>query len=317
MPTYPSTPHNVPCDLRPSRRSIQGVRLVLAVFPILLLLAGFSFGQATAVEKGSQTAKGGFKNENEIRARFSNWRTDELTRSWLAQMGYDPAAVESVSASKPHGEKADVLVQIRLRSGGSTAETPGRRDQTLQSNEISEAISIKLVSSPNGFNQVDKRWLASYAKKWNMPSEVIAAMKLYLGEVPPNKPSRDKRRMFLNELEIEQQRAVIEFFAANKETIVSDLLEGDGPGKATRFMVAWKTSSQPRWTIWPIDEAVRFYSEGPVELTRAGNLKIGRVSMQRKGGDGGRETAKMLQFKLNPVQIFDAKQAGQRMPTRP
>ena len=36
----------------------------------------------------------------------------------------------------------------------------------------------------------------------------------------------------------------------------------------------------------------------------AGNLKIGRVTMQRKGGDGGRETAKMLQFKINPALLI-------------
>jgi hypothetical protein len=27
--------------------------------------------------------------------------------------------------------------------------------------------------------------------------------------------------------------------------------------------------------------------------------------MQRKGGDGGRNTANMLQFKLNPAELFD------------
>lgn len=27
--------------------------------------------------------------------------------------------------------------------------------------------------------------------------------------------------------------------------------------------------------------------------------------MQRKGGDGGRESAKMLQFKINPAELFD------------
>ncbi|PIP30525.1 type II restriction endonuclease, partial [bacterium (Candidatus Howlettbacteria) CG23_combo_of_CG06-09_8_20_14_all_37_9] len=27
--------------------------------------------------------------------------------------------------------------------------------------------------------------------------------------------------------------------------------------------------------------------------------------MQRKGGDGGRESAKMLQFKINPVELFE------------
>ena len=28
--------------------------------------------------------------------------------------------------------------------------------------------------------------------------------------------------------------------------------------------------------------------------------------MQRKGGDGGRETANMLQFKIDPTRLFDA-----------
>lgn len=27
--------------------------------------------------------------------------------------------------------------------------------------------------------------------------------------------------------------------------------------------------------------------------------------MQRKGGDGGRKTAQMLQFKINPAELFD------------
>jgi hypothetical protein len=27
--------------------------------------------------------------------------------------------------------------------------------------------------------------------------------------------------------------------------------------------------------------------------------------MQRKGGDGGRDTAKMLQFKINPSELFN------------
>lgn len=30
--------------------------------------------------------------------------------------------------------------------------------------------------------------------------------------------------------------------------------------------------------------------------------------MQRKGGDGGRKTAQMLQFKINPAELFDIKQ---------
>ena len=35
-----------------------------------------------------------------------------------------------------------------------------------------------------------------------------------------------------------------------------------------------------------------------------GSLKIGKVIMQRKGGDGGRESAKMLQFKIDPTLLL-------------
>ena len=38
-----------------------------------------------------------------------------------------------------------------------------------------------------------------------------------------------------------------------------------------------------------------------------GSLKVGKITMQRKGGDAGRESAKMLQFKINPCLLFDAK----------
>ena len=50
---------------------------------------------------------------------------------------------------------------------------------------------------------------------------------------------------------------------------------------------------------------IRFYGEGPIVITRAGSLKIGRITMQRKGGDNGRESANMLQFKINPVDLFE------------
>ena len=40
---------------------------------------------------------------------------------------------------------------------------------------------------------------------------------------------------------------------------------------------------------------------GDIIVTDKGSLRIGRITMQRKGGDGGRESAKMLQFKINPI----------------
>ena len=265
------------------------------IFVFLLLAFSFAWqisyaqtAKEAKVELGSNTAKNGFRNEDEIRDKFNNWKTDAEARIWLGAMNYKLAEIESVTATKPHGEKADVEVLIKTRSG-----------------EKREGISIKLVSSPQGFNQIDKRWLATYAKMWNMPPTVHDALKLFVGEIPPTKPSKDPKRMYLNELDAETQKAVIDFFSANKETIVSDLFSGDGAHTAGWMMVALKSSDKPRWVLRTDAYAIKFFSEGKVELTRNGNLKIGRITVQRKGGDGGRETAKMLQFKINPALLFE------------
>ena len=264
---------------------------------VLLLMTAFAglavdgqTTQAAKVELGSNTAKNGFKNEDEIRDKFNNWKADDDARVWLGAMNYKLAEIESVMATKPHGEKADVEVVIKTKAG-----------------EKKEGISIKLVSSPQGFNQIDKRWLSHYVKMWKIPSDVEAALKLFVGETPPAKGSRDPNRMYLNELAEPTQKVVIDFFSANKEMIVSDLFAGDGVHAAGWVMVALKSADKPRWVLRTDEYAIKFFSEGKVELTRNGNLKIGRITVQRKGGDGGRESAKMLQFKINPALLFEGK----------
>lgn len=259
----------------------------------LLVLSGFVYSQATRTSKaalGSSTARNGFKNEDEIRDKLNNWRTDRDAQDWLVAMKCKIADIENLMAVKPHGEKADVEVRITTKGG-----------------ETKEGISIKLVSSPTGFNQIDKRWLATYARMWNMPVDVQTSLKFFVGETLPFKAGRDEKRMYLNELSPEAQWAAVDFFTKNKDEIVSDLFAGDGVHAAGWVMVAFKATENTKWIIRSSADTIKFYSEGKVEITRAGNLKIGRVTMQRKGGDGGRETAKMLQFKINPVQLFDAK----------
>ena len=265
-------------------------RSKLVIILIVLIFAGVTFAQkpaAAKVELGSQTAKNGFKNEDEIRDKFNNWKLDADARVWLAAMNYKVAEIESVLATKPHGEKADVEIRVKTKSG-----------------ERVEGISIKLVSSPNGFNQIDKRWLSHYVKMWKIPPDVENALKLFVGETPPNKPSRDPNRMFLNELDPLAQKAVIDFFTANKADIVSDLFSGDGVHAAGWVMVALKSTDKPRWVLRTSTDTIKFFGEGKVELTRNGNLRIGRITMQRKGGDASRDTAKMLQFKINPALLF-------------
>jgi hypothetical protein len=236
---------------------------------------------------GSLTARNGFRNETEIAEKFKQWETDTDARTWLSFMGYKPERIATVAAYKPHGEKADIEVRVN----------------TLDRETRTDGISIKLVSTARGFNQIDKRWLSHYVEMWDMPKDVEAALSLFVGETPPRSPGRAAGRMFLNELTLAERKAVVDFFTANKKRVLADLFSGDGDHRAAWIMVAQK-SGGTRWVLRSIEHAIKFYGEGPVVITPQGNLKIGRVTMQRKGGDAGRDTAKMLQFKIDPTLLF-------------
>jgi hypothetical protein len=262
----------------------------LLAVSIVLGAGGTGLGQASAA-LGSSTAKNGFGNEDEIRDKFNAWKTDADARAWLATMGYKADEIVGLSAVKPHGEKSDVDVTVETRKAKHT-----------------DGISIKLVSSPHGFNQIDKRWLAHYVKMWSMPPDVETALRMFCGETPPTKPGRSKDRMFLDELTAEQQKAVIDFFVAHRQQVLHDLFRGDGPHAATWFMVAWKPGGdKTSWVLKRDEDVEHFFGDGKIELTSGGNLRIGKITVQRKGGDAGRDTAKMLQFKINPALLFESK----------
>src|SRR3989344_4302398 len=103
------------------------------------------------IKRGSQTAKKGFKNEKDIVLKFNNWEKDKDAQQWLSIMGYPIKEIEKVEAIKLHGYKTDVQVQILIY---------------LKKAIAAENLSIKLVSNPQGFNQIDKRWVDKYVEMW-------------------------------------------------------------------------------------------------------------------------------------------------------
>ena len=240
---------------------------------------------------GSKIAKDGFNNEKDIANKFINWNNDVEAQQWLKTMGYELNNIEYVYAEVLHGYKTDVQVQV-----------------TIKLKNIIEAqnLQVKLVSNQKGFNQIDKRWIKNYADMWEIPDNIIKLLKYYTGEIPPYKQNtRDKRRMFMNEFSEEEQNEILQYFEQNKMLIILDIVKGRGKFAAEWILVAQKYENIFRWTLKPINVAINHYSEGKVEITNRGNLKIGRIGMQRKGGDAGRETANMLQFKVDPVELFD------------
>ncbi len=243
------------------------------------------------VQKGSQTAKNGFKNEQDICDKFNNWTIDSEARQWLTIMQYNLEEIEYVKAIVLHGYKADLNVQVQIK---------------LKAAIDTENIQIKLVSNKKGFNQVDKRWLAHYKELWDIPDNVYKLLRYYTGEIKPyKKDTRDSRRMFIDEFSKEEQKYILTWLSANKTLILSDIIKGRGQFSAEWVLVAQKLDNNARWILVNINQALQHYSLGEVRISPKGSIYIGNVTMQRKGGDGGRETANMLQFKLDPTQLFD------------
>ena len=246
------------------------------------------------VTSGSEIAKAGFRNEQEVCDKFNNWKTDADAQEWLQIMYYELDEIEYVHAEKigQRGYKSDVNVSIHI--------TVKRKKLTSVEN-----IQIKLVSTQSGFNQVDKGRVKRYKDMWHITPEIERLLMYYDGELKPYKSNvRDPRRMFIDEFSEKEQKQLVEFFQKNIVMIVSDIIRGRGRFAAEWTMVIQKYGGY-HWVLLAVNEALSIYLEDcQVRITQQGNIKLGSISLQRKGGDGGRDTANMLQFKANPMLLF-------------
>ena len=244
---------------------------------------------------GSQTARNGFLNEQFVIDEFNSWQVGGLATKWLTKMGYNPIDIDYVSASKVQGSyKADVQVSVRVSI-------------KLHMLEDIQNIQVKLVSNPRGFNQIDKRWLAKYKEMWDIPYDVLQILRHYTGELPPIILNpRDSRRMFIDEFSLEDQKKLIQFLSDNKTLIISDILKGRGKFTAEWMLVVLKVDNKSlAWALEPMNLVLNIFGNGQICITDRGNVKIGNITVQRKGGDNGRPTANMLQFKINPAILIN------------
>lgn len=249
---------------------------------------------------GSKIAKGGFANEQEVADKFNNWKIDADAQAWLKIMMYDLNEILSVHAVKigQKGFKSDINVSINITI---------RHKNKQPSLTSIENIQVKLVSTKSGFNQVEKRKVNQYINKWHIPESVSKILEYYDGERQPYISStRDCRRMFMDEFSLIDQQNVIQFFQKHIVMIVSDVIRGRGRFAAEWTLVINKYNNTYRWVLISINEAIELYlGDCKVGITPKGNLRLGNITLQRKGGDNGADTANMLQFKANPMILFN------------
>ncbi len=231
---------------------------------------------------GSFIAKNGFLNEKEVAQKFNDYLNDKDAQIWLMIMGYDLNKIEYVKANVLSGYKADVnvIIQIKMK-------------QTLDS----ENLQVKLVSNPKGFNQIDKRKLKSYQEMWNIPPNIYQLFAYFTGELKPTRQDikYPNKRMLAHEFTNKEQQELLTWLNDNKMLIISDILKGRGEFSAEWVLVIQKINLKMEWALKNINEVMQYYfDDGSVEISKKGSLKIGRITIQRKGGDNGRESANML-----------------------
>lgn len=209
-------------------------------------------------------------------------------------MRYNLDDVKSVFATTkvPKKSKTDVQIQVTIHY---------KEAIDIQN------LQVKLVSNgKSGFNQVDRRWVDKCCSDWNMTEEVASILRYFAGEVPPNIDNpKDNRRMFMNEFTSEQQKLVIDWFEQNKAMIVCDILKGRGEFAAEWILVAKIDDNKAEYMLRPINYYINVMGNGPVTITVRGSIKIHEITLQRKGGDGGRPSANQLQFKVDPLLLFE------------
>jgi len=243
---------------------------------------------------GSKTAKDGFKNEYFVVDCFNNWKNNHYAQEWLKAMDYHLEDIETVEAHKIDGSyKSDVQVEIIILI-------------KLKHLTDIQNLQVKLVSNKSGFNQIDKRWVETYQELWKIPSNVARILKHFTGELAPyEQNTKDSRRMFIDELSQQDQEALLSFLKNNQTLIINDILKGRGKFSAEWMLVIIKDEEPIKWVLKPINEVLNFFGNGEIKISPRGSINIGKITMQRKGGDNGRPGANMLQFKIDPTKLLE------------
>lgn len=251
--------------------------------------------------------------------KFDNWKNDNESQQWLTIMGYNTNRLDSVKAiqiptklkketASNYGiteeeykefisfKKADVQIRITIKIGNIIRI---------------ENLSLKKANSDADYNQLDKRTVESYQKIWGFDDEICLWLKLYTGEINPNSireligsvKLRDERRLFMTEMPENVQYKIINFFNKNKILVINDIMKGRG-GLSADWMLVTKFNRNEITTSWilkDINTVMNFYGYGDVVISPKGNLHIGKITAQRKGGT---PDPTKLQFKFKPCDIF-------------
>ncbi len=105
----------------------------------------------------------------------------------------------------------------------------------------------------------------------------------------------------MHEFTNKEQQELLAWLNDNKMLIVSDILKGRGEFSAEWVLVIQKINLNMKWALKNINEVIQHYfDDGIVEISKKGSLKIGRITIQRKGEIMAEKVQTCCNLKLTP-----------------
>ena len=203
----------------------------------------------------------------------------------------------------------------RVGYGDVIAKKPGSRDKPdiilLQQDIIRAGISLKTFGPGGKSNQVFRTPVEQYEREWDVPRNVSVLIRNFIGI------GESLSRVFFNQVETHEALAVTHFFKQVQPYVISSILAGKA-GAALRadWMMLheatddrWheRVGNKDFWKMYPMAKVIDVCCSEEPAITSLGGLRLGLgLTMQRKGGDGGKPTANDLQFKMSPRAIIVA-----------
>jgi len=243
----------------------------------------------TTSEVHSASAKRGFKAEKLLIERINAHSVDT---AWVVEEAIGQVGYGEIIAQKPGSkEKPDIIL--------------------LEQEIVRAGISIKTFGTGRGSNQVFRTPVAQYELEWDVPHDVAALIRNFVGI------GESLSRVFFNQVDDNEANAVTNFFTQVQPHVVSSILAGKASAalRADWIMLheakdnKWQERVGDRdfWKMYPMAKVIDICCSETPAITAQGGLRLGLgLTMQRKGGDGGKYSANDLQFKMSPRAILAA-----------
>ena len=193
-----------------------------------------------------------------------------------------------------------------LRAG---SEKPDVVLRDLEKGKDYAFISLKCCKHfDTAFNQIKRCSVMKFREEFGVPEEVITIFKKY---------TEDKKKLLQGNYSQKELALLLEFLNANRRALLASAFTGKNKQLKANWLLLhqwtppdWRKNiaRKDRSVLISMQDILSLFSKINASFTKRGTITFGAgVTLQRKGGDKGKESANDLQFKLRIKPMLETR----------